>query len=645
MLSTLGCFENAEILVGSWNGGSKDDGSPDIDVYLHIENPSLLPEVSTNVSLSFRDKHGNVYSNPSFDLSVEVSAGSLSVSGSGAGAPPISDPPSTPIWAEVSPLRPLANGEFETMLTGKIPASPLRLQVRVNGKLVNVNGADFEVRSPRLAFTGNSQPSAAPPNRRISETDPSWVLTGECENEYGLVDIKGLGLRDDFSVPCQMDNTFSASIDYWTPDSAFPSFTSPQGTKNVSISQEPQHEHKAFTWIYKIATSWQVNYIYNAFELQALVPNDPNKFYVLANDIEFTGTNNWTPLATGANFFRGMLDGNGHRIKGLDITSLAELGFIHRCQGCQISNLTFDSISFDYRGSTEPVAVVTSNCQNGEIENVHVINSTIEGKQYTGGLIGKSNGNCKVAHSSVQYSSITGDTYSTGGLVGEMGNTPSSSQMYYSFIKNSSVTGLDYVGGAVGKNIGGTLNGIVVDGVTVNGEDVVGGLVGASSSGTISNAHFIGTVTATGLTVGGIAGSNSGVIELSIAEGNISGGTNVGGLVGENSSQIFDSLAKGSVSGTDRIGGLVGSGWGPIERCVADTEITSSTNGGTIFGGISGPSIIDTYYRSSNSCTSCSSFYGTAVTDTDWLTIDTFIGLDFANSWFMTPAGPHPRLD
>jgi filamentous hemagglutinin family protein len=252
-----------------------------------------------------------------------------------------------------------------------------------------------------------------------------------------------------------------------------------------------------------------------------------NKSYVLANNIDATGTTNWNyhpvngsaegyygfaPIGNSSIAFAGEFDGSGHTITGLYIN----------------------------RSGTDYVGLFGSN--SGTIKNLGMVNVNTTGHHNTGGLVGFNN------------SGDIYNSYSTGKVTGT---------------GTSTVDGNGDVGGLVGDNYSGTISSSYST-ATVKGDltEDVGGLVG-ENWGTISKSYSTGAVTGK-TNVGGLAGWSSGKIYYSYSTGTVSGTYAIGGLVGYNDAvtstdaYIYNSYSTGAVTGLGEtesggdIGGLVG---------------------------------------------------------------------------------------
>jgi len=172
---------------------------------------------------------------------------------------------------------------------------------------------------------------------------------------------------------------------------------------------------------------------------------------------------------------------------------------ILRGQGYEIRDL------FINRPDEDGVGLLGHVGMGGVIEDVGVVNATVTGDQYVGGLVGESSG-------------TVSNSYSTGSVSG-------------------------------GSSVGGS---------SVGGSSV-GGLVGAIHMGIVSNSYFDGSVTG-GRDVGGLVGQHwDGMLGNSYCTGSVSGDWNVGGLVGTiHGSTVSNSYFAGGVTGHSSIGGLVG---------------------------------------------------------------------------------------
>jgi len=260
------------------------------------------------------------------------------------------------------------------------------------------------------------------------------------------------------------------------------------------------------------STDSTVIWIHNVYELQNM-SNNLSGHYALANDINASVTKTWNggkgfaPIVSSSSPFSGVFDGRGHKIINLYINRPSQYG----------------------------VGLFGYTSSNAVIENVGLVNVSVSGGYYVGGLVGYNRG-------------TVNNSYATGNVSGEHD-----------------------VGGLVGLNRYGRLNNSYATG-NVSGSLFVGGLVGmngyynlVNSYPTVSNSYATANVSGYDY-VGGLVGNNWGAVSSSYATGNVSGRDNVGGLVGSNDRTLSNSYARGNVSGNHSVGGLVGSNWGTVKN-------------------------------------------------------------------------------
>ena len=328
------------------------------------------------------------------------------------------------------------------------------------------------------------------------------------------------------------------------------------------------------------------------------------KTYVLDNDIDFSTISNYVAKTN----FAGTIIGNGHTIKNL--TSDQGL-FVTTTNTASISDLTLENFTIT-ASENNTGALVGVN--RGDIDDVHVINTTINGGSYQ----------------------------SIGGLVGYSYGTISNSS------SSATVSGGNHVGGLVGTNDQGTVENNSASGA-VSGNSVVGGLVGGNiKTGTILNSYATGTVFGTE-SAGGLIGLLDGSILNSYSTGDVTGDASVGGLVGiAGSSSISNSYSTGTVTGTTDVGGLVGQSQ---YTNIVDSYTTSNVKGSSYTGAFVGRqnygTITNSFYNTetagvSSALGSGSSYGVTGLTGSQFATSTPFVNAGWSESeWDFTVDGPH----
>ncbi|EKD27600.1 MAG: hypothetical protein ACD_79C00661G0001, partial [uncultured bacterium] len=296
-----------------------------------------------------------------------------------------------------------------------------------------------------------------------------------------------------------------------------------------------------------------------------LMAVDLTETYILANNIDASGTVNWNG---GLGFdpvdaFTGSFNGANYNIDHL---------FINRP--------TEDNIGlFSYINDTP------------QVYNTHIINADITGQNSVGILIGDIKTGLGKDPSlfffdNCSASGIVNGVDYVGGLIGNISTKYSS--FYFSNMSSSAdVEGNDYVGGLVGYTKGGAPTDVFATG-SVTGNNFVGGLYGVyGTRSQLQDSYATGDVVAIGGYVGGLIGSHVsqfGVVR-SYATGDVAGGgERVGGLIGHNFTLVMDSYSTGNVSGLNNVGGLLGYNLTFVTNCFA----TGNTQGNDNIGGLTG---------------------------------------------------------
>ena len=214
-----------------------------------------------------------------------------------------------------------------------------------------------------------------------------------------------------------------------------------------------------------------------------------NTEFVLANDIDLSCYDNWTPIGTSVNnnYFQASFDGNGYIISNMIIlANNHNSGLFGQSSYAYIKNCGIEKSYIISTGANSLGILVGSADSNSKIENCYTIGSIMvqgsHGGTNTGGLVGWFSGEVKDCYSNTN---ITSKGIQVGGLVGILPNY------------------------GPGKIINSFASG------NVTGNNSVGGLVGAFSSGTIKDSYATGSATATD---GSYEGQVVGYIDNNISE-------------------------------------------------------------------------------------------------------------------------------
>ena len=219
-------------------------------------------------------------------------------------------------------------------------------------------------------------------------------------------------------------------------------------------------------------------------------------------------------------------------------------------QGYEIRDL------FINRPNESPVGLFGFTGERGVIKDIGMVNVTVTGYYYVGGLVGYNNG-------------IVTDSYSTGNVSGIVG----------------------MVGGLVGKNTDTVSNSYST--ASVSGVVNVSGLVGDNWDGTVSNSYSTGNVIGSSCVGGLVAYNNKGTVTDSYSTGSVTGGEEAGGLVGRNyngtaSNSFWDIETSGQSTSSGGIGKTIeemkdiatfsGAGWNIYAVAPGSTNSTCIWN-------------------------------------------------------------------
>ena len=276
--------------------------------------------------------------------------------------------------------------------------------------------------------------------------------------------------------------------------------------------------------------------------------------FVLENDVDLAGQQ-FVPIGTYNNSFKGNFYGNGHVIKNLTITDTSVLSDPYT----DGSRKTYDAGLFG--------VIESAKLYDIGLENVN-INLSIDGDDdvWAGALVGNEKFSLSKTEINNCYStgSVSAEGYA-GGLVGILCSSVSNS---YSTVNVSGTI----VGGLVASLSGKISNSFATG--NVDGT-IAGGLVGTVSSSTISNSFATGNVVSNQKAGGLVGAAYSGNITISdsFAMGNVTGATDQGGVVGTDSATT--TVTNCGYSGSTGLDSGVSSG----ATAMTDAQLKSSIEG------------------------------------------------------------------
>ena len=203
------------------------------------------------------------------------------------------------------------------------------------------------------------------------------------------------------------------------------------------------------------------------------------KIFKLANDIDLSSVENFTPIGNYDNPFVGTFDGDGKIISNLKIVGENYVG-LFGCNAGKIKNLNLSKV--EIKACNFIGGLVGSN--GGTIKNC-TVNVNVSGCDDVGGLVGSNIGEIENCSAS---GNVSGKE-NVGGLVGDndlFGHNVTIE--IENCTASSNVCGTKKVGGLVGNNDNGTIENCTASG-TVCGVEDVGGLVGYNND-PVDNPFF-----------------------------------------------------------------------------------------------------------------------------------------------------------
>ena len=318
--------------------------------------------------------------------------------------------------------------------------------------------------------------------------------------------------------------------------------------------------------------------------------NYKGKWFRLANDIDMTQFDNWTPIGIVGNAFAGNLDGNHYTIRNLKVNvASGYAGMFGYASYTTFQNLTLDS------------PVVTGNSYCGSLigydnDGATLINITANnvavnsGNASAGGLVGRS-GNISAKNCWVEGGSVTGRKIAAGICTDSDDNSPTVVNCHNSANINTTETSAAKksgiaagiwacdTSGARGEFTGCTNSG------TVSGRNYAAGI--ATAGRAITSCINSGAVTSTNGLAAGMS-NNSAYAEKCGNTGTIKGYANVSGSMGvagiNNSTGASFCYNTGKIISTyksDWAYGISGYGRSTIKNCfsyVAGENIALAPN-------------------------------------------------------------------
>ncbi|MFI3293669.1 MAG: InlB B-repeat-containing protein [Rikenellaceae bacterium] len=297
--------------------------------------------------------------------------------------------------------------------------------------------------------------------------------------------------------------------------------------------------------------------IYSAEDMYN-IRNDLSGNYFLANGIDLSEYDNWTPIgASDSGAFEGIFDGNNKTILGLNINSTSSMqglfGYTNKAtiKDVKIYQPSVKSTS-SYIG-----AVVGKIGDESIIENCSVEGGSIGGSSYIGGIGGSSSATITSCNNS-------GTVYGSGNYIGGIVGYSESSSVIDLCYNTGSVSGAGssstYTGGVVGNLYNASISYCYNTGYVKSNKNYVGGVVGRSYTSTVTYCYN---------------------------ESSVSGGQYVGGVVGESTNGSYTTYCYNTgelIVGSYYIGGVVGNLYNAsfVKTCYNTGQVAGYYAGGVV---------------------------------------------------------------
>lgn len=276
----------------------------------------------------------------------------------------------------------------------------------------------------------------------------------------------------------------------------------------------------------------------------ARINDNPSAHYALSADFDASGME-FSAICDSSAPFTGVLDGRGHKIYNLYLSSGYGSAIFNSIANAVVKNITFINPAVDPKGGHEN-AVISRNAANSQISGIHVVglecHSSGRHEALFGGIVGMATNFTKITDCSVVNAeiSIPGASFYSpvGGIVGA---TRTGTEIHRcSFI--GSINGGSYIGGIVGStNRDEKISNCHVD-ADIKAKNTVGGIIGYSNRAVVSNCYVEGFLEATekiengGYKAGGLIGQleNFRTNSVDMSSSGTSGDTEIPVIVSNN---------------------------------------------------------------------------------------------------------------
>ena len=191
-----------------------------------------------------------------------------------------------------------------------------------------------------------------------------------------------------------------------------------------------------------------------------------------------------------AGAFAGCFDGGNHKISNLSAKPVdsGPCGLFGYCRGAVVKNIKMENVKVN--GISKVGAIAGTAWGASAFTNCHVTGAVINSanKDMIGGIVGYLNAS-SVNNCTVTSSRISSDSHnSVGGIAGFMKKMSSISDC---MVSSCEISGLRFVGGIIGRTVGGrVLNCVVSDATKISSSERAAGGIGGGDDGTSDDIHI-----------------------------------------------------------------------------------------------------------------------------------------------------------
>ena len=226
----------------------------------------------------------------------------------------------------------------------------------------------------------------------------------------------------------------------------------------------------------------------NADQLSAALAS--NAEVKLINDIDMSGVE-WTPVGTAEENWTGVLDGQGHKITGLELTGDYAAFVAYAGEDAVIKNVAFEDVNIESTKYGAAVICVAEN--NVTVENV-TVSGSVKATSYAAGLVLMNNDDDDVVFIKNCENNATVTSSRAGGIAAWV----TGGSVLENVVNNGDITG-EISACGITNRIAGTIKNAVNNGnITGNGSEASAGIAGTqTAASTFEYCYNYGNVTTT----------------------------------------------------------------------------------------------------------------------------------------------------